>query len=131
LRATRVLWRRRTGASGLALTAGIGVYAIGQIAGYALAQAIPHVHDNPAFAADRSQSPWIIDYPAFALQAFALYAMTTLGVAVYAWLMRALSLREVRSVTTLTRRPGGKISGTVTASGIASAIANSDPKISA
>lgn len=99
LRATRVLWRRRTGASGLALTAGIGVYAIGQIAGYALAQAIPHVHDNPAFAADRSQSPWIIDYPAFALQAFALYAMTTLGVAVYAWLMRALSLREVRSVT--------------------------------
>ena len=97
-RVTRALWRRRTGASVLALTAGIGVYAIGQIVGYALAQAVPHVHDNPAFAADPSQSPWIIHYSAFALQAVVLYATTTLGVAVYAWMMRALSLREVRSV---------------------------------
>ncbi|MGF6823223.1 hypothetical protein M2317_002134 [Microbacterium sp. ZKA21] len=98
LRTTRALWRRRTGASVLALIAGLGIYAIGQIAGYALAEAVPHVHENPVFAADRSQSPWIIDYPAFALQAFALYAMTTLAVAVYAWSMRALSLRAASSV---------------------------------
>ncbi|MFB7251667.1 hypothetical protein [Microbacterium sp. NPDC056234] len=93
LRATGALWRRRTGRSVLALSAGIGVYAIGQIIGYALAQAVPHVHDNPAFATDPSQSPWLIDYPAFALQAVVIYAMTTLAVAVYAWQMRALNTR--------------------------------------
>lgn len=93
LRTAGTVWRRQPGRALLALSAGFGVYAIGQVVGYGLAQALPHVHDNPAFATDPGQAPWIIDYPAFVLQAVVLYAMTALAVAVYAWRMRALGTR--------------------------------------
>lgn len=99
LRAAGALWRGRTGQAALALLAGIGIYTVGQVAGYALAQAVPYVHDNPAFAADPRLSPWIIDYPAFALQAVVLYTLTTLAVAVYAWRMRSLSVQGAAAGT--------------------------------
>lgn len=94
LRAAGAVWRRRTRDAAFALLAGIGIYAAGQVIGYLLAEAVPHVHDNPAFATDPSLPRWIVDYPAFVLQAVVLYAMTTAAVAVYAWRMRALSLRS-------------------------------------
>ena len=53
---------------------------------------MPLVSDNPAFASDPDAPRWIIDYPAYALQAIVLYACTTLALTAYAARIRALAL---------------------------------------
>lgn len=104
--ATGEVWRRRTGSALLALGAALGVYAAGQAAGYGLGELVPYVRENPARLTDATQSPWIIDYPAYALQAAVLYVATALAVAVYATWIRALRLQiadqAVSSATTST-----------------------------
>jgi len=95
LAATRRVWRTRRGQAWLALGLFAVVYAAGQIAGYALGAIVPYVHDNPAFPADPAASPWVIDYPAYALQAAVIYLVTTLGLAVYAARLRALAVAGV------------------------------------
>lgn len=101
----RDVWRRRTGAAVLALVVAIAIYAAGQAIGYALAEAVPYVHDNPAHIADATASPWLIDYPAYALQAGVLYAITALAVAVYATRIRALRLALPQAVSSAAVSP--------------------------
>lgn len=98
LGATRRVWRSRRAQAWLALGLFVLIYAAGQIAGYALGSAVPYVHDNPAFPGDPTASPWVIDYPAYALQAVALYLFTTLGLAVYAARLRSLAVAGAVSV---------------------------------
>ncbi|MFE6736757.1 hypothetical protein [Microbacterium sp. NPDC057650] len=83
------VWRKRTGRAAAALVAGIAVYAFGQAVGYGVGVIVPYIEDNPAHVTDPTQSPWILHYPAYALQAVVLYAATTLAVALYAALLRA------------------------------------------
>ncbi|MGX5695450.1 hypothetical protein ACWKWP_04560 [Agromyces soli] len=92
LRATASVWRRRRGQAWLALGVFVLLYAGGQALGYAVGAAVPYVHDNPAFASDPDAPRWVIDYPAYALQALVLYACTTLALAVYATRIRALAV---------------------------------------
>ncbi|HZU92542.1 MAG TPA: hypothetical protein VFF85_02890 [Microbacterium sp.] len=96
--ATREVWRQCTAQASFALVAAIAIYAAGQALGYGLAEVVPYVHDNPAHVTDPTASPWIIDYPAYALQALVIYAATTLAVAVYAWRIRTLRLRSAQAV---------------------------------
>ncbi|WP_345542548.1 hypothetical protein [Microbacterium jejuense] len=91
LGATRRVWRTRRAQAWLALGLSALLYAAGQVAGYALAEVVPYVHDNPAAAGDPTASPWIIDYPAYALQAAVIYLFTTLALAVYAVRLRSLA----------------------------------------
>lgn len=92
LGATRRVWRTRRGQAWLAFGAFVVLYAVGQMVGYAVGALVPYVHDNPAAASDPAASPWVIDYPAYALQAVVLYAFTTLALAVYAARMRSLAM---------------------------------------
>lgn len=92
LRATRAVWRRRAGQAWLALGMLVLVYGAGQTVGYLVGEAVPYVHDNPALAGDPDAPRWLIDYPAYALQAVVIYAVTTLAVAVYAHRIRALAI---------------------------------------
>lgn len=96
LRSTREVWRRRTGQAWLAFGALVLVYGAGQAIGYLIGEAVPYVHDNPAAATDPSAPLWIIDYPAYALQAVVLYAVTTLAIAVYAARVRSLAVGLAR-----------------------------------
>ncbi|MFF2272235.1 hypothetical protein ACFVTX_08165 [Agromyces sp. NPDC058136] len=82
LRSTREVWRRRTGQAWLAFGALVLVYCAGQAIGYLVGEAVPYVQGPP----------WVIDYPAYVLQAVVLYAVTTLAIAVYAARIRSLSV---------------------------------------
>lgn len=92
LRSTREVWRRRTGQAWLAFGVLVLVYGAGQAIGYLVGEAVPYVHDNPAAATDPTAPLWVIDYPAYALQAVVLYAVTTLAITLYAARIRALAL---------------------------------------
>ncbi|MFK4808193.1 hypothetical protein ACI3KX_20200 [Microbacterium sp. ZW CA_36] len=92
LSATRRVWRGRTAQAWLAFGAFVVVYGVGQAVGYLVGTLVPYVHDNPAAMSDPTASPWVIDYPAYALQAVVLYACTTLAIAVYAARMRTLAI---------------------------------------
>jgi hypothetical protein len=92
LGATRRVWRSRRAQAWLALGLFAMIYVAGQIAGYALGSAVPYVHDNPAFPGDPAASPWIIDYPAYALQAAVIHLFTTFGLAAYAARLRSLAV---------------------------------------
>jgi hypothetical protein len=92
LRSAREVWRRRTGQAWLAFGLLVLVYGAGQAAGYLVGEAVPYVHDNPAAATDPTAPLWTIDYPAYALQAVVLYAVTTLAIALYAARLRSLAL---------------------------------------
>lgn len=98
LAAAREVWRRCAAQASFALVMALAIYAAGQALGYGLATVLPYVHDNPAHATDSNTSPWIIDYPAYALQALVIYAVTTLAVAVYAWRIRTMRLRSAQAV---------------------------------
>jgi hypothetical protein len=87
-RSTVRVWREQRGRAFGAIATGILIYGLGQAVGYGLAAVMPYIDDNPAFATDPSQSPWILHYPAYALQAVVLYAITTLAVSVYAAMLR-------------------------------------------
>ncbi|MFC4138882.1 MULTISPECIES: hypothetical protein [unclassified Microbacterium] len=89
LRSAAVVWRKKPGRAVTALLIGIAVYALGQAVGYGVGTIVPYIEDNPAHLTDASQSPWVLHYPAYALQAVVLYAATTLAIAVYAALLRA------------------------------------------
>ncbi|MDQ0642201.1 hypothetical protein [Microbacterium murale] len=91
-RCARGVWQQRRGGAMIALAAGATIYVAGQVIGYIVGALVPYVSDNPAHLTDQSQSPWIIHYPAYALQAGVLYVMTTLAVAVYSWRLRSLRL---------------------------------------
>lgn len=105
LKSAREVWRRRTGQAWLALGALVLVYGAGQAIGYALGEAVPYVHDNPASATDPAAPLWIIDYPAYALQALVLYAITTLAIAIYAARLRALAVGLARPAAEAVSRP--------------------------
>lgn len=92
LRETATVWRRRRGQAWLALGGLVLLYAVGQAVGYAVGAAVPYVSDNPAFASDPGAPRWIIDYPAYLLQAAVLYACTTLAITAYAVRIRSLAL---------------------------------------
>ncbi|MBW9095715.1 hypothetical protein JNB62_18705 [Microbacterium jejuense] len=92
LRATRRVWRTRRGQAWLALVLFAVIYVAGQIAGYAVGAVVPYVHDNPAAAADPTAPLWIIDYPAYALQAAVIYLFTTLAITAYAARVRSLAV---------------------------------------
>lgn len=92
LRQTAAVWRRRAGQAWLALGGFVLLYGLGQAIGYAVGAAVPYVSDNPAFASDPDAARWIIDYPAYALQAIVLYACTTLALTAYAARIRSLAL---------------------------------------
>ncbi|WP_435736905.1 hypothetical protein V5D56_19390 [Cellulosimicrobium sp. PMB13] len=98
LRATTVVWRHRRRSATIALLAGIAMYAGGQAAGYWIGSAVPYVTDNPEHLTDPSQPLWLIHYPAYVLQAMALYLATTLAVAVYGWRIRALNLQRATAI---------------------------------
>ena len=53
---------------------------------------MPSVRDNPAFGSAESGARWVIDYPAYALQAVTIYAIATLAIAWYGWRIRGISL---------------------------------------
>ncbi|MFE6997676.1 hypothetical protein ACFVAE_17085 [Microbacterium sp. NPDC057659] len=95
MRTAAEVWRTRTGRAAAALIAGIAVYALGQTVGYGVGVIVPYIEDNPAHATDPTQSPWILHYPAYALQAVVLYVATTLAVAVYATLLRTADQARV------------------------------------
>ncbi|MGW9269105.1 hypothetical protein [Microbacterium sp. NPDC055599] len=88
-RSAGAVWRTRRGAAVGALLAGVGVYALGQVLAYGVAEVVPPFADNPAHATDPAQSRWIVHYPAYVLQALVIYATSTLSVAVYATLLRS------------------------------------------
>ncbi|MGI9824450.1 hypothetical protein [Agromyces sp. Marseille-Q5079] len=92
LSATRAVWRSRTGQAWLALGGAVLVYAAAQAVGYWVGAVVPSVRDNPAFGSGASAARWVIDYPAYALQAVTIYAITTLAVAWYGWRIRVISL---------------------------------------
>jgi hypothetical protein len=92
LRSTAAVWRRRSGQAWLALGGLVVLYGIGQAIGYAVGAAVPYVFDNPEFASDPDAARWVIDYPAYALQAIVLYACTTLAIAAYATRIRSLAI---------------------------------------
>lgn len=94
LRSARTVWRRSTRGAVGALAVGIAVYAAGQAVGYAIGAIVPYVSDNPAHINDPTQSPWLIHYPEYALQASFLYVTTAFAVAVYSWRIRALRQRS-------------------------------------
>ncbi|REJ04310.1 hypothetical protein DY023_15530 [Microbacterium bovistercoris] len=89
MRTAAAVWRKRPGRASGALLAGIAVYALGQTVGYGVGVIVPYIEDNPAHLSDPTQSPWILHYPAYALQAVVLYLITAFAVAVYAALLRA------------------------------------------
>ncbi|RXZ48639.1 hypothetical protein ESP57_06470 [Agromyces fucosus] len=110
---TRAVWRSRTGSAWLVLAAAVLIYAAAQAVGYWVGTVVPSVSDNPAFGTDASEPRWLIDYPAYVLQALTIYSITTLAIAWYGWRMRTLSLAsagartrasETRSHETLTGR---------------------------
>jgi len=92
LHSTRQLWRRRPGATSAALIVAVVIYAAGQLLGYALAELVPYVTENPGRLSDPDAAMWTIRYPAYALQALVLYISTTGAVAVYALRLRTLHL---------------------------------------
>ena len=92
LRATRAVWGSRTGMAWLTLVVAVLIYAAGQALGYWVGAVVPSVSDNPSFGTDASEPRWLIDYPAYALQAVVIYAMTTLAIACYGWRIRTLAL---------------------------------------
>ena len=89
---TRAVWRSRTGPAWLALGVAVLIYAAAQAVGYWVGAVVPSVSDNPAFGTDASEPRWLIDYPAYVLQAVTIYAITTLAIAWYGWRLRSLSL---------------------------------------
>lgn len=89
---TRAVWRSRTGMAWLTLGIAVLIYAAAQAVGYWVGAVVPSVSDNPAFGTDESEPRWLIDYPAYVLQAVTIYAITTLAIAWYGWRMRSLSL---------------------------------------
>jgi hypothetical protein len=78
------LWRTRTWSSILTLGYFLIPYLVGQAAGFALAEVMPYVSDNPAFTEGGDESRWIIHYPQYWIQALVIYLFATLGVAWYA-----------------------------------------------
>jgi hypothetical protein len=104
LRRTAAVWRWRAGQAWLALGAFVLLYAAGQAIGYAVGAAVPYVHDNPAFASDPDAARWVIDYPAYALQALVLYACTTLALTAYAARIRTLAI-GLAAGSSLSARP--------------------------
>lgn len=106
LGAARRVWRTRRGQAWLALGLFVVIYVVGQIVGYALGSVVPYVRDNPAFAGDAGASRWIIDYPAYALQASAIYVFTTLALAAYVARVRSLAVTApVSSQASSSREP--------------------------
>lgn len=91
-RAARAVWREHTGPAVVALLLGLGVYALGQVAGYAVGIVLPPVLDDPT--AGPGQSPWVIDYPAYAIQAAVVYLVTTAAIALYGVRLRILHLHH-------------------------------------
>ncbi|WP_350347639.1 hypothetical protein ABIQ69_13490 [Agromyces sp. G08B096] len=91
-RSTRRVWRRRPAGAWLALGVSLAGYAAAQVVGYAVGAAVPAVSDNPAFAEGGTEPRWLIDYPAYALQAVVIYLVTTLALTWYARRIRALAL---------------------------------------
>jgi hypothetical protein len=89
---TCAVWRSRTGQAWLTLGVSVLIYAAAQSVGYWVGAVVPSVSDNPAFGTDPSASRWLIDYPAYALQAVTIYAITTLAITWYGWRIRSLSL---------------------------------------
>lgn len=89
---TRAVWRSRGGHAWLSLGVAVLIYAAAQAVGYWVGAAVPSVSDNPAFGADESEARWLIDYPAYALQAVTIYVLATLAIAWYGWRMRSLAL---------------------------------------
>jgi hypothetical protein len=92
LRESRAVWRSRTGRAWLALGGAALVYVAAQVVGYWVGAVVPSVRDNPAFGSGGSEARWLIDYPAYALQAVTIYAITTLAIAWYGWRIRVISL---------------------------------------
>jgi hypothetical protein len=97
LAGARRVWRTRRAQSWLALGVFALIYVVGQIVGYAVGSVAPYVHDNPAFADDPAASRWVIDYPAYALQASVIYVFTTLALAAYASRLRTLAVADARA----------------------------------
>ena len=91
-RGSRAVWRSRTGQAWLALGGAVLVYAAAQAVGYWVGAVAPSVRDNPAFGSAESGARWVIDYPAYALQAVTIYAIATLAIAWYGWRIRGISL---------------------------------------
>lgn len=85
---TRAVWRTRRTDAVLALAGLIVVYGIGQIAGFGLAEVLPHVTDNPDFVDGGTESRWNIHYGPYVVQAVLIYAFTTAGLAWYATRIR-------------------------------------------
>ncbi|MFC8681943.1 hypothetical protein ACFT30_10505 [Microbacterium ureisolvens] len=92
LRRSRAVWRSRTGRAWVALGGAVLAYAAAQGVGYWVGVVVPSVRDNPAFGSGVSEARWLIDYPAYTLQAVAIYAITTLAIAGYGCRIRAISL---------------------------------------
>ena len=80
------------GQAWLALGGAVLVYAAAQAVGYWVGTVVPSVSDNPAFGTDESEPRWLLDYPAYALQALTIYAITTLAITSYGWRIRGISL---------------------------------------
>lgn len=96
---TRAVWRSRTGMAWVTLGVAALIYAAAQAVGYWVGIIVPSVSDNPAFGTDASEHRWLIDYPAYVLQALTIYSITTLSIAWYGWRMRTLSLASTSART--------------------------------
>jgi hypothetical protein len=92
LRTTRAVWRSRTARAWLALGVAMLIYGVAQAVGYWVGSVVPSVSDNPAFGSAASEPRWLIDYPAYALQAVVIYAITTFAISWYGCRIRALAL---------------------------------------
>lgn len=108
---TRAVWRSRTAQAWLALGVAVLLYGLGQAVGYWVGTVVPAVSDNPAFAADPSEPRWLIDYPAYALQAIVIYAITTFAVAWYGCRIRTLALALRPTGDTAVARASGAEAG--------------------
>ncbi|WP_203580878.1 hypothetical protein [Microbacterium hibisci] len=109
LRRTRAVWSSRRGQAWLAVGGALLVYGAAQAVGYWVGAIAPSVRDNPAFGSGGSDARWIIDYPAYVLQAATIYAITTLAIASYGWRIRVICL------TALTAAPADVRTGELAA----------------
>ena len=96
---SRAVWRTRRGSAWLALGVAVLIYAAAQALGYWVGTVVPSVSDNPAFGTVASEPRWLIDYPAYVLQALTIYSITTIAIAWYGWRMRTLSLASTGART--------------------------------
>lgn len=94
-RSTAAVWRTRRGSAIGALVTGVVLYGVGQALAYGVGTIVPYIEDNPDHLTDPAQSPWILHYPAYALQAFVIYVLTTLAVAVYATMLRTARVKTL------------------------------------